>query len=212
MRGWATYGAATVGVAILIGLARLPFEQLHERKAVQSARDQSGRTWQTMIDARYPASQNEIVFEQTNGTDSKVIFTRRFMDINGYRGLSLAGDAFSRESRQWEHTSGYAFAPDYTLKIGDPISAQAVPQLTAVWLEFKPRSFYFGVSFDPRISRIRIVDEQNRAVAETTAIKRDSDGYAYWILAMAKTGFHGSGLTVQGLDASGSLLATNVSS
>ncbi|QHW31812.1 hypothetical protein GZH47_13840 [Paenibacillus rhizovicinus] len=212
-RGVMIGGAALIGVLALIGFARLPLGQAHDHtpdhehaaSPTQSTIFQDDTDWRSIIDAKYPGWQNEIIFEQNVGDDHKVIFTRRVMEYKGQSSLSLAADAFIRDRRQWTFSSGYTYTND------DLDRAKAKNAVTAVSLKFDSYSYYFGMSFNPQASRIRIVNPQSRVIAETKTIKHDSDGNAYWIILVNNPDFLGFGLKVEGLDASGSVLASNYS-
>jgi hypothetical protein len=200
---WRPRRLSAVGVALIGILACMLFvTNPSDIRNGFSEQGQQVRTlpenkWQTAIDIKYPDYRNEILYKQSVGDEKMLIFSKKILELNGYQSISLGVDGFSWESEEWKWQQSVSYS------IKDPQSGGFKKALVARLFELDRTPTFLGVVSDPQISKVQVVDIENKK--QEAEIVPNEDGNRYWYISAPK---HKYGYRVEGLDAEGKVIIT----
>jgi len=191
LQSWPIAGFALLCALVILMLAT-------ESSLLQQGVLRSGETslpaaadeWQTLIDARYAETDNDILYALRENDGSMLIFYRKVAELDGYRSVTLGVDRFASENGQWSFRQG----SDYSA--GIPGRAEDEAGLRVVNFRLGDTPFLIGEIFEPRISRIQAVDTEGSK--QDAQIVAAGDGARYWLIVLPDrtNGF----VRVEGLD------------
>lgn len=164
----------------------------------------SDSQWQELIDLSYPQQRTTILHKVAIREDVMLLFSRKFLEAEGYRSASLTVNEFVWSTDGWKSQASVGFHP------GDNLLEADGKGLLTGWsgISLDPRdsgqfvTMFYGIVVDPSITAIRVVDHQQRV--HPASLHDAGDGYIYWFAALppAERGNY----TVTGASSDGKLL------
>jgi hypothetical protein len=204
--GWIV--PVTLCLAIIVGVFILnnPFQQ-HQEKSAASLTD---RDLLTIMDQENPDPRREMLYRENIGDKGILIFTKKLSAEQ--TGMTWEAGYINSTSRGWNWVGGGETWIDYVTntEYDQGLREGFKRGLISVYISFKegaPFPLMYGTIIDPRITQVRITDDNNLQQMAKVVRYAHRNYYTLWFALLPDR--KDATLKVEGMDTKGTVIETH---